>query len=147
MIALVNQHYGVQRIRKDDVFSVRDEHVKLLKAFGRVKDVPAVKAMSTENTTELVPVERAHFDFRKVEEKHESPDQIETIPSGQSDEDHRNDESTLIEQTSEYSRMLRDRATSLGIRVDGRWSDARVQREIDEHNKRTYQHMDMRATE
>ncbi len=48
-------------------------------------------------------------------------------------------------ENTEYSKMLRDKATFLGIRVDGRWSDARVQREIDEYNKRTYQRMDMQA--
>jgi hypothetical protein len=48
---------------------------------------------------------------------------------------------------TEYSTMLRNRARNLGLRVDGRWSDERVQREIDEHNKKTYQRMDVRASE
>lgn len=75
----------------------------------------------------------------------EEPSPLEEI-----DEDESSDMSTSTpspQQTSEYSAMLRNRARSLGIRVDGRWSDERVQREIDEYNKKTYQRMDIRASE
>ena len=55
--------------------------------------------------------------------------------------------SNEIQQNPEYSHMLRKRAAALGIKVDGRWSDTRIQREIDEYNAKTYQRMDMRASE
>jgi hypothetical protein len=156
MIALINHRYGVDRISKGDVFNVRDEHVVLWKALGKAKDMPVVGAMSTEGSHELIPTRQVDVNLQravvqpKEEVHHENANQTETIAPKQANETAENNETMLengVQQSVEYSRMLRERATALGIHVDGRWSDTRVQREIDDHNKRTYQHMDMRATE
>lgn len=158
MIALVRQLYEAKHISAGDIFNVRDEHVILLKALGRVKDMPVVKAMSAENTPELIPtLMRGHAQTQRVAEAvsetivapHAATQQtVETVSEGDKERLSASwDDRVTAEQSIEFSRMLRERATALGIHVDGRWSDSRVQREIDEHNKRTYERMDMRPTE
>jgi hypothetical protein len=150
MIALKNQRYGTDRISKDDIFNVRDEHVVLLRALGMAKDMPSVKAMSTESNPELVPTPVIVVNQPVQESKDERETVSQAAPSWQTVQTPKDDETVLEsepEQSVEYSRMLRERAISLGIRVDGRWSDTRVQREIDEYNKSTYQRTDMRSTE
>jgi hypothetical protein len=150
MIALKNQRYGTDRILKDDIFNVRDEHIVLLRALGMVKDMPPVKAMSTESNPELVHAPTVMVNQPVQESKDERETISQAAPSWQTVQTPKDDETVLEsepEQSVEYSRMLRERATSLGIRVDGRWSDTRVQREIDEYNKNIYQRTDMRSTE
>ncbi len=73
-----------------------------------------------------------------VDPESDSVNLDELIPPDNESEEEMSKAESFVEHTG-YSKMLRDKAVFLGIRVDGRWSDARVQREIDEYNKRTYQ--------
>jgi hypothetical protein len=164
MVATKRHRYGSKKIAAGDTYNVSVHDVRLLKALGWITDMTAVKAMTTETTPELVPpplrhaVQESKPSPRVVEEtqpvaeetKSEPPpvsilDAVATPPAEEKEE-----ESTMPEsprQTAEYSMMLRDKARNLGLRIDGRWSDERIQREIDEHNKKTYQRMDVRASE
>jgi hypothetical protein len=151
MVALVSRRFGVERISVGDIFNVPDQHVVLYKALGWVKDLPPVKAISTQSNPELVPTPVVSSPIVHVQEdKNERQTVSQAAPSWQTDQTAQNNETMLEsepDQSVEYSRMLRERAAALGIRVDGRWSDTRVQREIDEYNKNTYQRADMRSTE
>jgi outer membrane biosynthesis protein TonB len=177
MLAIKNHPYGNKKISEGDVYHVSVHDVRLLKALGWVTDwtdnMTAVKAMTSETTPELVPTPLRHA----VQESKPTPQVIEETqpvaeetkaelppspPSPPSPptnildalnevvEEEKKEESMSPPSpvpNTEYSTMLRNRARNLGLRVDGRWSDERVQREIDEHNKKTYQRMDVRASE
>lgn len=164
MVATKKQEYAGKKISVGDKFHVSVHDVRLLKALDRITDMVAVKAMTTETTPELVPpplrhaVQESKPTPHVVEEtqpvveetKSEPPpvsilDAVATPSAEEKEEESAMPES--LRQNTEYSMMLRNRARNLGLRVDGRWSDERVQREIDEHNKKTYQRMDVRASE
>jgi hypothetical protein len=169
MVATKRQQYAGKNINVGDKFHVSVHDVRLLKALDRVTDMTAVKAMTTETTPELIPppirhaVQESKPSPRVVEEtqpvveetKSETPppksilDSIVAPPVDEKEEESSMPESPPLSmsQNTEYSTMLRNRARNLGLRIDGRWSDERVQREIDEHNKKTYQRMDVRASE
>lgn len=172
MVATKRQQYAGKNIDVGDKFHVSIHDVRLLKALDRVTDMTAVKAMTSETTPELVPppIRHAVQEFkpspRVVEEtqpvveetKSEVPpppspsppasilDALNEVVEEEKKEVEPMPESSVTQNT-EYSTMLRNRARNLGLRIDGRWSDERVQREIDEHNKKTYQRMDVRASE
>ncbi len=155
MIATKRQRYDGKNISKDDIFNVKDKDIRLLKALGRVTDLAVVKAMSTINNPELVPnPTRVGIGSASVQHRTQSlgveHESVETnIAADQSNETSilESISTDEVEQNPEFSKMLRERATSLGVRVVGRWSDSRVQREIDELNAKTYQRMDMHAEE
>jgi hypothetical protein len=171
MVATKKQQYAGKKIDVGDKFHVSIHDVRLLKALDRVADMVAVKAMTTETAPELVPAPIRHVvqepkpEPKIVEETQPDVEEVqpvaeevkidstnildvinEVVEEGKKEEGSMPPSSSLS-SISEYSVMLRDRARSLGLRVDGRWSDERVQREIDEYNKRTYQRMDVRASE
>lgn len=154
MVAIVKQRYDGKNILVNEVFDVRDKDVRLLRALRRVKSMAAVKAMTAENESALVPnpVRRSH-EHTAVGQQRESVVQNEPVvsdpgPIGDSVDNALNESASPNEESqTEYSKMLRDRARTIGIHIDGRWSDSRVQREIDEHFKKTYQRMDITATE
>ncbi len=181
--ALKPQTYRGQKIKKDEAFTVYGKDVRLLQALGRIGKEPitvaAVGAMTTLNTSALLPPLREDDDSQHTVEQ--EPDGDETFLEGAiapiakpgddsyvepvvheivqeklddnlilniMDDVESEDEGTMNQEVEpqhgpEYYQVLRTRAESLGIRVDGRWSSSRIQREIDEHNQRTYQHMDM----
>jgi len=98
--------------------------------------------LKDENTSETETLESNNFQTDEASETLLTTDSTESLTQTVNDE-----EGDVVIQSQEYSKMLRERATALGIKVDGRWSDTRVQREIDEYNAKTYKHMDMRAFE
>lgn len=166
MLATKRHTYGNKKIAVGDMYNVSVHDVRLLKALGWITDMTAVKAMTTETTPELIPppirhaVQESKPSPRVVEEtqpvveetKSETPppasilDALNEVVEEEKNEVEPMPESSVASNT-EYSTMLRNRARNLGLRIDGRWSDERVQREIDEHNKKTYQRMDVRASE
>ncbi len=89
---------------------------------------PASPVDVIENVTEAVPEIDPESEFVDLNLLNPPDNELEAEMPTENPVEH-----------TEYSKMLRDKAMFLGIRVDGRWSDARVQREIDEYNKRTYQ--------
>jgi len=89
-------------------------------------DVHLTGEFTDENTSET-----------KADESDQADETIETLLADSTEsftQTVKDEEEVVVAQSPEYSRMLRERATSLGIKVDGRWSDTRVQREIDEYN-------------
>jgi outer membrane biosynthesis protein TonB len=176
MLATKRHTYGNKKIAVGDVYNVSVHDVRLLKALGWVTDMTAVKAMTSETTPELAPPPLRHAvqeskpipqvieETQPVAEETKaelpplppSPPSSPLPPTNILDalnevvEEEKKEESMSSSSpapNTEYSTMLRIRARNLGLRVDGRWSDERVQREIDEHNKKTYQRMDVRASE
>lgn len=161
MLATKKQRYNGKDISKDDIFDVRNKDVRLLIALKRASSMADVPTMTAENTSALVPnpvresaVVSTPAATRTIETAVvsstpavESAVVSSTPPANQVEDENTliETDATMVQPITEYSKMLREKARGLGLRVDYRWSDERIQREIDEHNKKTYQRMDMRS--
>lgn len=130
------QRYRGAKIALGDTFDVARKDVRLLKALGWIKDAQQDTATSQQEETPVVEVQEPSPAVEVQEHTPPTPDPAPPAPTVST---------TLTYETSDYSRLLREQAERLGIKVDGRWSDARVQREITEHNQNLYQRRDMRA--
>ncbi len=126
-------------VRSDDV-----SHEHTHASQSRIEPQPVPIEPSPSPLVETETVDMVTEEVESIPESNLNIDLDELAASDNESETEMSKTESFVEHT-EYGRMLRDKAMSLGIRVDGRWSDARVQREIDEYNKRTYQHMDIRA--
>ncbi len=164
MIALKRRRYESKLVNVNDIFDVRSKDVRLLKAMKWATDYVEPPSMVSTVIQDplLEAVHSAMVEHRaeasneepvQIEEPQDSPDPKPEEYTNANVEEETSQEVTVEEempqpvQTEDHFEMLRARAISLGIHVDGRWSYSRLQREIDEYNKRTYQRTDLRAEE